>query len=218
MIGVGGVFLVGMAVGPAVDAWITAQLSRRGLERPSAWRAVTRWMLPACLGVGWGAAWGRMGPSAVLLAHLVWVTVTAALVITDFEHKLVPNGILYPGSAITGVLLVIGALLDGTVHRLAGAAAGAALCLLGMGVLSALGRGALGMGDVKLSALLGLCCGYRGVEVALRAIVAGFLIGGLVGLVLILARRAHRSTPIPFAPALVAGAWLVLFGAAGTTS
>ena len=90
------------------------------------------------------------------------------------------------------------------------------MCLLGLGVLSALGRGALGMGDVKLSALLGLCCGYRGVEIALRAVVAGFLIGGVVGLVLILARRAHRSTPIPFAPALVAGAWLALFGASVT--
>ena len=63
------------------------------------------------------------------------------------------------------------------------------------------------MGDVKLSAVLGLVCGYWGVEVALRAILSGFLIGGVAALVLMIARRAHRHTQLPFAPFLVAGSW-----------
>ncbi|MXW07473.1 MAG: prepilin peptidase [Gammaproteobacteria bacterium] len=207
MIQVGGALLAGFAIGPAVDAWITRRLEGRGLERPESWRPATRWLLSGILGMG-GAPMLTAGRwRGVLAAHLVWATVTASVVITDLEHRLIPNRILYPGAVAIAVLLVAGALLDGTPGRLGNAALGAGLCLLGMGALSVLGRGALGMGDVKLSAVLGLVCGYWGVEVALRAILSGFLIGGAAAVALIIARRAHRGTQLPFAPFLVAGAW-----------
>ena len=138
---------------------------------------------------------------------------TAALIVTDLEHKLVPNRILYLGTALTTVLLRLGALVDQSQEQLAEAAFGSALCLVGTGVLAVTGRGALGMGDVKLSALLGLLLGYRGVANALQAILAGFLIGGVVSVILMLSRRAHRPTRIPFALSLVAGAWWSLLGA-----
>ncbi len=207
MIEVGGAFLAGFVIGPAVDVRITRQLARRGLDRPESWRPATRWVLSVILGTGWSAISIGVGWSGVLAAHLVWVTVIASVVVTDLEHRLIPNRILYPGGAVTALLLVVGALLDGTPGRLGSAALGAGLCLLGMGTLSVLGRGALGMGDVKLSAVLGLVCGYWGVEVALRAILSGFLIGGVAALVLMIARRAHRHTQLPFAPFLVAGSW-----------
>ena len=207
MIELGGAFLAGFVIGPAVDVWITHQLERRGLDRPESWRPATRWVLSVILGTGWAAISIGVGWSGVLAAHLVWVTVIGAVVVTDLEHRLIPNRILYPGGAVTALLLLVGALLDGTPGRLGSAALGAGLCLLGMGALSVLGRGALGMGDVKLSAVLGLVCGYWGVEVALRAILSGFLIGGVAALGLMIARRAHRRTQLPFAPFLVAGSW-----------
>lgn len=207
MMEVGGAFLAGFVIGPAVDVRITRQLARRGLDRPESWRPATRWVLSVILGTGWAAISIGVGWSGVLAAHLVWVTVIASVVVTDLEHRLIPNRILYPGGAVTALLLLVGALLDGTPGRLGSAALGAGLCLLGMGTLSVLGRGALGMGDVKLSAVLGLVCGYWGVEVALRAILSGFLIGGVAALVLMIARRAHRHTQLPFAPFLVAGSW-----------
>ena len=207
MMEVGGAFLAGFVIGPAVDVRITRQLARRGLDRPEPWRPATRWVLSVILGTGWAAISIGVGWSGVLAAHLVWVTVIASVVVTDLEHRLIPNRILYPGGAVTALLLLVGALLDGTPGRLGSAAIGAGLCLLGMGTLSVLGRGALGMGDVKLSAVLGLVCGYWGVEVALRAILSGFLIGGVAALVLMIARRAHRHTQLPFAPFLVAGSW-----------
>ena len=207
MIQLGGAFLAGFAIGPAVDVWITRQLAGRGLERPESWRPVTGWMLSVALGVGWAAMWMTVGWTGALAAHLVWVAVTASVVVTDLEHRLIPNRILYPGGVVTAVLLLAGAVLDGTPGRLGSAALGAGLCLLGMGALSAVGRGALGMGDVKLSAVLGLVCGYWGIEVAVRATLSGFLIGGVAALGLMITRRAHRHTQLPFAPALVAGAW-----------
>lgn len=207
MIQLGGAFLAGFVIGPAVDAWITRELARRGLDRPESWRPATRWVLSAILGTGWAAISIGVGWSGVLAAHMVWVAVTASVVVTDLEHRLIPNRILYPGGALTALLLLVGGLLDGTPGRLGSAALGAGLCLLGMGALCVLGRGALGMGDVKLSAVLGLVCGYWGVEVALRAMLSGFLIGGVAALVLMVARRAHRRTQLPFAPFLVAGSW-----------
>lgn len=210
MIGLGGALLAGMAIGPMADAWITRRLAGMGLERPDAWRPATRWLLVAALGLGWALAVGKVGWTVTLPAHLAWVTVTAALVMTDLEHKLIPNRILYPGTGITAALLAAGVLLDGAPGRLGSAAVGAVLCLGGMAMLAALARGAMGMGDVKLVALLGLICGYQSVTTALRAILSGFLIGGVVAVVLLLARRADRRTRIPFAPALVAGAWSCL--------
>ena len=207
MIQLGGSFLVGLVMGPALDTWITCQLARRNLERPKSWRLVNRWLLSVILGMGWAAMLMRVGWTGVLAAHLVWVTVTAAVVVTDLEHRLIPNRILYPGAAVTAVLLLAGALLDGTPGRLGSAALGAGLCLLGMGTLSVLGRGALGMGDVKLSAVLGLVCGYWGLEVALRGILTGFLIGGAAAVGLMIIRRVHRHTQLPFAPFLVVGSW-----------
>lgn len=207
MIRLGGAFLAGFVIGPAVDAFITGQLARRGLRRPKPWRPATRWILSVILGMGWAAMLAGVGRSGVLAAHLVWATVAASVVVTDLEHRLIPNRILYPGGAVTAVLLLVGALLDGTTGRIGSAALGAGLCLLGMGALSVLGRGALGMGDVKLSAVLGLVCGYWGVEVALKAILWGFLIGGVASLGLMVTRLAHRRTQLPFAPFLVAGSW-----------
>ncbi len=212
MIGLGGAFVAGVALGPFVDGWVTRQLAKDGLGRPDLWRPATRWMLTAVLGVGWAATWVKVGWTGVLPAHLVWVTITSALVMTDLEHKLIPNRILYPGTGITAALLLAGALLDGVPDRLGSAALGAVLCLVGMGVLSAAARGAMGMGDVKLSALLGLICGYRGVTTTLQAVLFGFIIGGAAALVMMVTRRAHRHTQLPFAPALVAGAWWSLLG------
>lgn len=206
--GWGGAFIAGAALGPLVDGWITRQLAVKRLKRPDCWRPATRWMLSAAMGVGWAASWVEVGWTGTLPAHLAWVMVTSAVVITDLEHKLIPNRILYPGGVLTAVLLVMGAFVDKTPGRLGPALLSGALCLVGMGMLSAAGRGALGMGDVKLSALLGLMCGYWGMETAFWAVVVGFLIGGAAALILLLSRRAQRRTQIPFAPALVAAAWL----------
>lgn len=210
MMGLGGALVAGMVIGPLTDTWITRRLAEIGLERSGVGRRARRWVLTGVLALGWLLAVRLVGWSGLLPAHLAWVTITAALVITDLEHRLIPNRILYPGTGITAVLLTLGALLEGTPGRLGGAVTAAALCMVGMGILAAAARGAMGMGDVKLSALLGLVCGYHGVPTAFLGILWGFVIGGVAALALLVLRRAHRHTQIPFAPALVAGAWLSL--------
>ena len=70
--------------------------------------------------------------------------------------------------------------------------------------------GGLGLGDVKLLALLGLVLGWAGWGVLLAGIFLGLVVGSVVSLALIAGRRAGWRTAVPFAPPLLAGAVLAL--------
>jgi leader peptidase (prepilin peptidase)/N-methyltransferase len=74
--------------------------------------------------------------------------------------------------------------------------------------------GGMGFGDVKLAGLLGLYLGWLGWSSVLVGAFAGFLLGGLTGVALLLTRRAGRKSAIPFGPYMLAGAMLALFVAA----
>jgi leader peptidase (prepilin peptidase)/N-methyltransferase len=69
----------------------------------------------------------------------------------------------------------------------------------------------MGMGDVKLAAVLGLYLGFLGWGNLLVGAFAAFLLGGLFGVILMLTRRAGRKTGIPFGPWMILGAWLGVF-------
>ena len=77
-----------------------------------------------------------------------------------------------------------------------------------LAALSILGRGALGGGDVKMMAVVGL---WLGKEVILT-LTTGFILGGVAAVVLLLLRRAGRKDFFAFGPFLIIGTllgWLV---------
>jgi leader peptidase (prepilin peptidase) / N-methyltransferase len=129
---------------------------------------------------------------------LVLVGVLVPIALIDLEHRIIPNKITLP-AAIAAV--AIGAALDlkGVPEQLiAGAGAGGFL----LAFLLAYPRG-MGMGDVKLAAVLGLFLG-RSVAVAiLAAVLTGTVVGALV-----MARvgvEKGRKTAVPFGPFLAIG-------------
>ena len=83
----------------------------------------------------------------------------------------------------------------------------AALGYAGVLLLLAL-AGGVGMGDVKLAALIGLAC--PAASAALGAPIAAFLLGGAAASVALL--RQGRGARIPFGPAMLAGYWVALLG------
>jgi leader peptidase (prepilin peptidase)/N-methyltransferase len=87
-------------------------------------------------------------------------------------------------------------------------AAGAGILFVLYLALALISPRGMGMGDVKLAGVLGLYLGWVGWSALAVGALAAFLIGGLVGIGLILARRASRSTGIPFGPWMLAGAWV----------
>jgi len=132
-----------------------------------------------------------------LALGLVFVTLLLAVTLTDLERRIIPNKILLVGAVLAVAIVAVGdpGSLPGRV--IAGAAAGGLLFLVAL----AYPKG-MGLGDVKLAAVMGL---FLGRDVA-AAILVALLAGSLLGLALI-ARRgaAARKQAIPFGPFLAFG-------------
>jgi leader peptidase (prepilin peptidase)/N-methyltransferase len=150
-----------------------------------------------------GAVW-------VLPAYLWFVGVTIALTMTDIDHKLIPNRILFPSTAIGAVLLAIGALLDGEISSLGRALLGAAIFFGVLLIIALIVPGGFGFGDVKLAALLGLFTGYLGWGHLVVAMILPFWIGGVISILLLVTRIKGRKDKIPFGPYLIIGAYLAV--------
>jgi len=171
-------------------------------------------LVEAITSVLFAATAAVLGPVWVLPAYWWFVAVTVTLALTDLDVKRIPNRILYPGTVVAAVLLVGGAALDGTWGSLRRSAAGAAGYFAVLLLIALVARGGFGFGDVKLAFLLGGFAAYRSWEALVVAVLGGFIIGGVVGVVLLLAQRVGRKETIPFGPAMITGAYLAIaFGA-----
>jgi leader peptidase (prepilin peptidase)/N-methyltransferase len=135
-------------------------------------------------------------PVAVALG-LVFVTTLVAVTLTDLERRIIPNRVLAVAAVIGVGIVAIGAPDTLPERVLAAVAAGGLLFAAAL----AYPKG-MGLGDVKLAAVMGL---YLGQDVA-PAIFVALLAGSLVGLVMI-AREgaAARKRAIPFGPFLALG-------------
>jgi leader peptidase (prepilin peptidase)/N-methyltransferase len=151
-----------------------------------------------------------VGLSWTVPAYWAFVAVTVALVLTDLDHKLIPNRILFPGLGIATALLVAGAIGDGDAGRLLHAAGGAFAYFAALLVLALAARGGFGFGDVKLALLLGMFLTYRGWDLLLVGAFLAFFLGGVVSLLLLAFRIKGRKDAIPFGPYLIMGAYLAL--------
>jgi leader peptidase (prepilin peptidase)/N-methyltransferase len=138
--------------------------------------------------------WGE--PTEVALG-LVFVTVLLAITLTDLERRVIPNTILLAATIAAVAIVAIGDPSSFPERAIAAAASGGGFLLVAL----AYPRG-MGLGDVKLAAVMGL---YLGRNVALAILVA-LIAGSAVGLFLI-AREgtAARKRAIPFGPFLALG-------------
>jgi leader peptidase (prepilin peptidase)/N-methyltransferase len=137
---------------------------------------------------------GTGNAAAYATAQILLVAIAAV----DLAERRIPNSYV---AALA--LLAVGCRAVSDPRLLAKTAAiGGAVFVVAL-ALAAVARGGLGMGDVKLAAVLGLLLG----RTALGALFVGTLLGAAAGLV-VLARRggAGRRTTFAYGPYLVAGA------------
>jgi prepilin signal peptidase PulO-like enzyme (type II secretory pathway) len=161
--------------------------------------------------------WPLQFHSAGLFTFVIWIvflTGFVALILYDLRWFLLPHSIVLPliGLAVLQVLIVTFGYDEG-VQYLASALWGA---LIIGGVFFALYRISnekwIGGGDVTLGLLLGLLVG--GPAKALLLIFVASLLGTLVALPLLAAKKAKRNTHLPFGPFLIiAAVVVVLWGA-----
>jgi leader peptidase (prepilin peptidase)/N-methyltransferase len=152
----------------------------------------------------------RFGLTWQLPAFLLLAVAAVLLTVIDLQHRLLPNRVLLPALAAGAVLLLGAAAAGGAWSALGRAVLGAAALFLVFLVLALLSPGGLGMGDVKLAAVLGLYLGWVGWPAVLFGAVAAFVVQALVALGLLAARRVQRGSSLPFGPAMLAGAALAL--------
>jgi leader peptidase (prepilin peptidase) / N-methyltransferase len=144
-----------------------------------------------------------LGGDPVRLAlGLVFVSTLAAITLTDLEQRLIPNRILATSAAIGLAIVVLGD--PSSLPERAAAALGAGGLLFCVAL--AYPRG-MGLGDVKLAAVMGL---YLGSSVA-PALLVAFAAGAVVGLALIAKYgTAARKRALPFGPFLALGGFVGL--------
>jgi leader peptidase (prepilin peptidase)/N-methyltransferase len=71
----------------------------------------------------------------------------------------------------------------------------------------------MGFGDVKLSGILGGVLGFLSWTTLAVGAFGGFLLGAVVGLVVLAVGRGGRKTALPFGPFMITGALVAIFAA-----
>ncbi|MFJ9574540.1 prepilin peptidase [Streptomyces bacillaris] len=162
--------------------------------------------LPEALTGAAFAALAATGASGWLGAAQYWLAACGvALAIIDLKVQRLPDILTLPASTGTILLLAGGALAGepGSFSRVlaaAGVVTAAYLILVVTG---------LGMGDVKLAPAIGALLGWSSWTVAVRGVLAGFLLAAVTGFLLLLIRRASAKSRLAFGPYMIIGALAV---------
>ncbi|MGV1037546.1 MAG: prepilin peptidase [Candidatus Nanopelagicales bacterium] len=147
-----------------------------------------------------------IGPAWALPAYL-WIAIAGSLLaVIDVEHHRLPDRLTLTSIPAVGLLLLLPAVVDGSWSCYGRAWLGALAMFAFYFILALIYPAGMGMGDVKLAAVLGLGLGFLGWKFVVVGLFAAFFIGALVSLVLLVLRRANRKTAIPFGPFMLAGA------------
>lgn len=209
----------GHAVRARDNVPVLSWLLLRGSCRDCGARVAARYPLveagTALLFLGAGV---RFGSSTYVVVALVLAAAGVALAAIDLDVGRLPFSI----TAVTAVATALSLGVDGTWAG-ADPLPTAILSMLGwlvvyggIWVLTA-GRG-MGLGDVALAPVLGLGLGWLGWGPSLVGLCAGFVLGAVVGLLLIHLGRAGRRSRVPHGPCLIVGAGvgMVVGGPLGT--
>lgn len=189
----------------------------RGQCRQCAKRISWRYpVVELCTGVLFVTMGYQFGITWLSVALLGVATVMLIIALVDLETQLIPDRLTIPTTAFVSLVLLVSQqpnllgrpFIPGQIfsdHWLAGAVL--AVIVLGGIVLLTAGKG-MGIGDIKLGALMGATLGAPALLVALFAAFVG---GAVVGVYLIVRGSASMKTAIPFGPFLVFGWFTALF-------
>jgi leader peptidase (prepilin peptidase) / N-methyltransferase len=178
-------------------------LALRGACRTCRGRISARYpLVEALTSAMFALAWWYYGPNALLVSRLILGCALIVLFAIDLEHHLLPNAITIPGIVVGFALSFI--TEPGWIASLIGIAVGG-------GVLFAIAEAyyrvrheeGLGMGDVKMLAMVGAFLGWK---LTLLTLMMASFSGTIIGLVLIVTKRGGMKYALPFGTFLALGA------------
>jgi prepilin signal peptidase PulO-like enzyme (type II secretory pathway) len=128
----------------------------------------------------------------------------------DLEHGLILNKVVYPAMIVALLLALVPQpwltrwiVANGVANAALGGGIGFAIFFL----LAIVSRGGMGWGDVKLAALIGLATGF---PLVLFSIILAAVIGSIVAISLMIARRRKFRETLPFGPFLAVATMVTL--------
>src|SRR4051794_28834108 len=151
------------------------------------------------------------GEPLLLSAYLAFAAIAVALALIDQDVHRLPNVVVLPAYPVLGLLLGLGLGREDLLR----AATGALVLFAFFFVLAVAVPGGIGFGDVKLAGVVGGMTAAVSWGAFLTSAFGAFLLGAVVGVGLILGRRAHRKTAVPFGPFMLLAAWASILGASG---
>ena len=155
-------------------------------------------LLAVCLVKAWSIASGIQ-----LFYYVIAIVLLLFVTITDFEQYVIFDSMLLP-LAVAGVCYTLHMQLPVTEH-LATALGGGLLFFL----LTLLTKGAIGGGDIKLVAAMGL---WLGIRPFLSVMAYGFMAGGVAALVLLITKQKQLRSYFAYGPYFaLSGIGLLLF-------
>jgi leader peptidase (prepilin peptidase) / N-methyltransferase len=185
---------------------VASYLLLRGRCRTCRARISPKYVLIEVLTAGLFAAAAARFDSLFLISVLaLFFAVLVSVAVIDLEHSIVPNRILYPSLLAFPVLLAVGALTGEQVSLLR-AIVGFLAYGGGLFLVAVIAPSGMGMGDVKLAALIGLVLGAFGLSYVAVAAAVAILAGGLGAVALVAFAHASRRRAVPFGPYLAGGA------------
>ena len=160
-------------------------------------------------------AW-HFGLSVELGVMAFYASLFTVIFVIDLEQGLILNKVVYPGMVVALLLSLLphSWLINQTTWltlviqpSIASAALGGAIGFVIFLLIAFLSRGGMGWGDVQLAGLIGLATGFPLVFVA---IIMGAILGGIVAVALVIAKRRTFKSTVPFGPFLALTAMVTL--------
>lgn len=191
-----------------VLSWLLLRGKCRTCGAPISWQYPVVELLTAGLFAGVA---GRFGYNWEVPAYLALFAGLVALSWIDVERMLLPKAIVYPVSVLVAGLLLIPAGVYGAWHSYWVAWAFAGGWFLLFYLMWFASPRLLGFGDVRLAPVLGLSLGWLGWRYVVLGFFAANLIGAVIGVGLIVTRKAERQSRVPYGVFLALGTVVAVY-------
>lgn len=171
--------------------------------------------VPAVAAVGAIAGAGLLWRFDFTWELFAFALLTSALVsqsIVDAATHRLSRRITLSTIMLGAPLLVVAAFIRENPGRLVVSFFCSGLLFFAFLLLWAVSRGGIGGGDVRLAIVIGMYLGWLGASYVLVAVLVASVLAGLVALLLLMSRRATRTTRLAFGPYLALGTLVSMFG------
>ena len=169
------------------------------------------WKAALASGVAAAVVGGAVGWRWDLVPLLALVPVGVALAVVDWRTRLLPTRVVLPTYVLVGVIAVVAAGLGNDWGSLVRALWGLVLARGLFWLLWLVHPRGMGFGDVRLAGVLGLALGLLGWGHLALGVYAGFLLGGVGGLLLSATGVVDKGA-YPFGPFMLLGAVVGVVG------